>query len=450
MTTMPTYCFSQAEGCVNHVSSWSDAGGGTSSTNERQLAENISPVYVKPMVVPCFGLPVVQPIMVYAWLAAEGRTEPLQGITAATNGYADGVYAPAQEQRKTRAGGRRRGGRRRRNRPCTQSTTEEGEATPSEADDDATTDERTKVAQGSASVDLEINENDILGNLAAPTASPAHCALATSKLKSACIDERHAMVKTLLPLATKLALADQHGSRLVQEMVVCAGPFQVDLLLLLAARTEELYVSPHGNHVMTKMIEAVPSATLGPVIARLTGQVKAVAKHRYGCRILERLIEHCSQEQLYPIQEEVVADAEALCRHPYGNFVVQHSLEHGSTVLRQRILHQMLPVTPLLAVHRTASHSVQRALDHCAETDRFAIINAMIHGTPPHSFPEIACSRYGSFVVEQLASPPFEKYPEVRQRLLECHVLLAASQFGRRVAEKFEIPLLESQPGADP
>jgi hypothetical protein len=282
---------------------------------------------------------------------------------------------------------------------------------------------------------------DLLEDLSALASSPARCALVTSMLKGASIKERHDMVKALLPVASMLALGDQHSSRLVQEMVTAAGPYQIDLLSVLEPYTEKLYDSPHGNHVLTKMVEVMPSATLGPVIARITGQAQAVARHRYGCRVLERLIEHCSPEQLAPLQEEVVAGSETLCRHPYGNFVIQHLLEHGSAALRCRILKCMLPVVPVLAVHRTASHGVQRALDHCDEVGQYAIIDAMLQGESPHSLAEIACSRYGSYVIEQLAGPPFDKHPEVRKRLLEGCELLAGSQFGRRVAEKFEIPL---------
>lgn len=270
--------------------------------------------------------------------------------------------------------------------------------------------------------------------------NPKLCASTIAKLKAENLDERRRVVESLIPMAAILALADQHTSRLVQELVSAAGYGQVRLLAVLAPRTRELYESLHGNHVLTKIIEVMPSAALQPVIKEIEGQATVVARHRFGCRVLERLAEHCTSDQLRGIQAEIIADAEALCRHQYGNFVVQHLFEHVPNV-RNHILEKMLPVMPMLAMHRTASHAVQRTLDHCEEMHE-VILAVFLQATTPNSLPEMACSRYGSFVVEQLAtvvSPSVKD--EVRSRLYAHQDVLAASQFGRRVAERFELPL---------
>merc|ERR1712100_32989 len=99
----------------------------------------------------------------------------------------------------------------------------------------------------------------------------------------------------------------------------------------------ELYQSPHGNHVVTKIITVMPPTALQSLILELQGRVVNVARHQYGCRLLERLLEHCPVNQVACVIEELLSDAEPLCRHPYGNFVMQHIFEHGSQAWKEQI-----------------------------------------------------------------------------------------------------------------
>merc|ERR1712187_976650 len=100
---------------------------------------------------------------------------------------------------------------------------------------------------------------------------------------------------------------------LVQDIIIATvSPNQSDLLKKFVPFVQQLYEDPHGNHVLSKLVEVMPSATLGPIIEQLHGTAVQVAKHRYGCRVLERLIEHCSETQLSVLMEEVVAESEPL------------------------------------------------------------------------------------------------------------------------------------------
>jgi len=172
-----------------------------------------------------------------------------------------------------------------------------------------------------------------------------------------------------------------------------------------------------------------------------------VAKHKYGCRVLERLIEHCSEAQLTNILQEITANSEALCRHPFGNFVVQHLLEHGSDARRRGVLECLLPKAPELAMHRTASHVVQRVLDHCDESGQNSLIVALLNAVAPNSLLDVARSRYGSYVAEQLAdfgNGPF--YNDVKQCFTNNLKALALSQYGSRVAKRFGLETARTLP----
>lgn len=247
--------------------------------------------------------------------------------------------------------------------------------------------------------------------------------------------ERSQLLADISKVTKTLALS-KHGCRVVQKALEVASSADRDKLVAqLEPFVEELYDSPHGNHVLTKIIEVMPSATIGFVVAKFVGKGPAVARHRFGCRVLERLIEHCDETQIGPLIDEIVAESAAMCRHPYGNFVLQHLFEH-SPQHRDPILDRMLNLLPELAGHRTASHVVQKVMDYSEEDSRQSIVDSLVKAESPNSLFDLACSRYGSFVVEQLADMS-EAGDEVKRILADRFDELSQSPFGKRVLERF-------------
>lgn len=265
--------------------------------------------------------------------------------------------------------------------------------------------------------------------------SPERSGELLARLDAAGRAERGQVLAGLLKVAKPLALS-KHGCRVVQKALEVASSADRDgLVAELEPFVEELYDSPHGNHVLSKIVEVMPSAAIGFVVEKLVGKGTAVARHRFGCRVLERLIEHCDETQIGPLIEEIVAESGALCKHPYGNFVVQHLVEH-SPPHRAPILERMLEDLPVLAGHRTASHVVQKVMDYSDDEGKQAIVEALLRAESPQSLSEVACSRYGSFVVEQLAGMS-EAGDEVKQSIAEHSDELSQSPFGKRVLERF-------------
>merc|ERR1712190_464326 len=154
-----------------------------------------------------------------------------------------------------------------------------------------------------------------------------------------------------------------------------------------------------------KIIEVVPGPALAPIIQVLQdlGGVE-VARHRYGCRVLERLLEFGTEGQMARLFDQCIINAEDLSRHQFGNFVIQSLLEHGTEQQRREILSKLLPTVPSMASHRVASHVVQRALNHSDEDGQRDIATALLQAMQPNSFADIAASRYGSYVAEELLS----------------------------------------------
>jgi len=205
--------------------------------------------------------------------------------------------------------------------------------------------------------------------------------------------------------ALPLALAP--GScRAVQRLLEHFGGQERDLLVSgLLPHVIELYESPNGNHVLTKAIEVIPRPALEPIIRAIerTGGL-LVARHRYGCRVLERLIENGDEVHMGSLINELISHSEELARHPFGNFVIQHLLEHGTAARRGAVLQRLGPVCPYLATHRTATHVVQHALNHSHHVQQQDLADTLLQAPAPYAFAQVAASRYGSYVAEELHS----------------------------------------------
>jgi len=253
-----------------------------------------------------------------------------------------------------------------------------------------------------------------------------------------CFELGQRFAQWLIPAVKRFSLS-REGCRVVQKVMETAGAHNRDILAKqLEPHISELIASPHGNHVVAKMVEIMPPAAVRCVIeATIKWNPAELARHRYGCRILERLIEHCSEKQMSEVLDALVVQAEPLCRHPYGNFVVSHLLEHGSSVRKVSILDQLLQTLPQLAVHRTASHVVQNLIYHSDEVGKRRLVETLLREQSPHSIVDIACTRYGSFVVEDLANNVRGEKEALRPYLENGVDRLKESQFGKKVLDCF-------------
>lgn len=255
---------------------------------------------------------------------------------------------------------------------------------------------------------------------------------------------------TLLPMAKDLSLL-QHGCRVIQKAIeVGSANDHANIADALKDGLAELYQSPHGNYVVAKMIEVMPPNKLCFILNELRGKMLKVAKHQYGSRVVQRLLEHCEATQMTDLVEELLADAEPLCRNPYGNFAMQHVFEHGAQAWKDEITAQILPVLPHLAMHRTASHVVQRALKHGGHAIQHGLVTTLLRAEGENSLVAVACSRYGSYVVEQLAS--VQGFHEHLRQVLQSELpRLSASAYGKRSIDKFGLsPVSCMSPAGSP
>lgn len=252
------------------------------------------------------------------------------------------------------------------------------------------------------------------------------------------VAERRSEVVSWVLSSNVLSLSlTQFGSRVVQKAIASASEvrdrerFAKELL----QHAMDLYVSPHGNHVLAKLIEVLPSTRLVCIAEKMRGQATMVARHQFGSRILERLMEHCSEEQMGFLLDELfdgAANLEALARHPFANFVVQHIFEHGMPERKSRCFQMLLPYVLQHATHKTASNVVQRMLEHADVSSQALIADAFLAGEGEESLETIAATRYGSFVVHSLVDKLHPRIDAVKARVKAAMPQLSESKFSQK------------------
>lgn len=248
--------------------------------------------------------------------------------------------------------------------------------------------------------DLPCRFQKTIGSAAILLSQPDHCNDVIDELERGSATEKHMVVLWLLNDIRQLSLS-KAGCRIVQKAFEVAGNSDRDLMIAqIQDRIVELYESPHGNYVLSKAIEVMPAAKNGFIISALRSRCAAVSKHRFGCRVLCRLIEHCEESQIEDLLDEVMTVAPTLSQHQYGNFIVQSMFEHMGPARRTVLLQQLLPGFAAMCTHRTGSLVAQKILNYCDVAGQQLAIQALLES---YAVVDIACSHYGSYVVEQIA-----------------------------------------------
>jgi hypothetical protein len=115
--------------------------------------------------------------------------------------------------------------------------------------------------------------------------------------------------------------------------------------------------SPHGNHVLQRVIELMRPSAISSVLDGLIARMAPaeLARRRYGCRVLERIIEHFTPHLLVTSVGALLSDVcFFFCRHVYGDCVIHHLLEHGAQAHRRRVINVLYSDPRTCALHTCA------------------------------------------------------------------------------------------------
>jgi hypothetical protein len=248
-------------------------------------------------------------------------------------------------------------------------------------------------------------------------------------------ESRMAAIASIRGAVLELAM-DPLGCHLIQlALDVSDQKDGADLALELRGHVLTAIQSKHGNYVVQKIIEVLPTSMASFVVEELSASVLQVARHRYGCRILCRLLEHSATEEgTARLINNLLLDARDLSRHAYGYHVVRCILEHGLPEHRHRIATALCGGVQRHAKHRHASFVVEKALAYCGEQARDCLANEVLQ--KPENILDLARHQFGRHVVSQLVRIPGECSQRAICNLREGLAQVQTSKHGRRLIEE--------------
>lgn len=147
----------------------------------------------------------------------------------------------------------------------------------------------------------------------------------------------------------------------------------------------EMVESPHGNHVLQRLIELMPPKSVSFVLDEIAVKWKAgyIARHKFGCRVLERIIEHFPACQgtgtaLARFLDGLLQNALSHFFHSFATFVIQHILEHGTLEQKQLVLEHVKKDLWKVATDVHASGVLNKALSYAPADEQRALVSAIL------------------------------------------------------------------------
>ncbi len=141
---------------------------------------------------------------------------------------------------------------------------------------------------------------------------------------------------------------------------------------------KKLCASPHGNHVLTRLIECSPPSDLVPIYEELIDHVRFICRHQYGSRVVERLIEHGNERVAGVFLDRIVRFAPELAIQRFGNYVVQCVLEHAPEQFRRRCTAMLLLHVDKLIATRRGVFVLRAAKDYCCDAKARATLEDVL------------------------------------------------------------------------
>lgn len=137
---------------------------------------------------------------------------------------------------------------------------------------------------------------------------------------------------------------------------------QLELFEVLKPELRGLMYDQQGNHVVQKVIDAMPREFIDFVMETMRGRICDLSIHRYACRIVQRMLVKGTDEDRREIFEEFLPMAEKLAANEFGNYVAQAILENGADQEKSALITLLTPMAVSLSKQQAASNVVEKCI----------------------------------------------------------------------------------------
>jgi len=196
---------------------------------------------------------------------------------------------------------------------------------------------------------------------------------------------------------------DLHGCWDLQDLIPNLSNLELKIMAnQLRGHVREVVESPHGNHVLQRMLEFMAPKSLQFVLEEMLQWAPApvLARHRYGCRVLERILEHFSEASLKPLLEDLLYHAKELCLHPFGNFVMQIFMEHAPATYRKALIEIIAQNMVQVAGDHNGCAVLERGLSYGEEAEQKILVKAILK--VEGLLPSMKSLRGGAIAIERV------------------------------------------------
>jgi len=263
-----------------------------------------------------------------------------------------------------------------------------------------------------------------------------HASVVAQRLKDSSKTDRRQLFTWLLKALPALAVSEA-GSKVAQVALEIAMGTDRDMITSgFHGSILNLCTSPHGREVVVTLVQNMPASCIEFVVNEIEGHCMEIACDKNGSCVLVAMTMHCSPAQIAKLGGELVDEAAQLSRHPRASSVIQNLLEYAPSECQTAIGQSLIPEAPKLAMHKPGSHVVEKALHYCDVEERQAMARVFLQANSPSAVVDVACSRCGSSILEEIAKSEFDT-AEFRSQLSTALPRLGKSKFGRRVLVHF-------------
>jgi len=247
----------------------------------------------------------------------------------------------------------------------------------------------------------------------------------------------HSAVNQILDQVLRMSM-EAFGCRVVQAALDKASSAQKERITAeLHSHVRQLIGSPHGNFVIQKVVEVLPSSSFAFVTDELVSFAVETAQHRFGCRVLSRLVEHLSVSSKTAstalLLDEILSDIDKLIRHNFARHVIELILEHGTDAHRQAVCRVIQQRPCYYAKDRCASYVVEKALASSSGRNVNGIVSKLLSDS--EQFLELGMHECGMHVANAVSHLRGDSGHRARTLIAKNRHRLVASKYGIKLIE---------------
>jgi hypothetical protein len=251
--------------------------------------------------------------------------------------------------------------------------------------------------------------------------------------------EQQAALRELHGSISQLSL-DKVGCRVVQlALEVVDRTDAQNLVAGLHGTVKSAVYSPHGNYVIQRVIERMPTKLTRFIIHELIDEAADVARHRFGCRVVCRLLEHsATDDDTVALVDKILENVGPLCQHSFAHHVIECILEHALPRQKSLIAVKLQVDVLSFARNRAATYVVEKALQNCSSADQCALIEALV--VDREGFVALAENQFGFHVAKAAASAEVDPSRKAVAIVNDSNLYyqLQSNKYGKRVLDALE------------